>query len=68
MQNVRNIRIASEPLDPAEPDGVEEFDAYDTFEMYRVVCPDCDRPIALLTDEDILPEHALCPTPWNHLN
>jgi hypothetical protein len=40
-------------------------DAYDTFEMYRVVCPDCSQPIALLADEDVLPEHALCPTPWN---
>jgi hypothetical protein len=40
-------------------------DAYDTFEMYRVVCPDCAQPIALLADEDVLPEHAKCPTPWN---
>ncbi|CAO0826669.1 putative protein OS=Streptomyces microflavus OX=1919 GN=G3I39_33810 PE=4 SV=1 [Streptomyces microflavus] len=27
--------------------------------------PDCARPIALLADEDVLPEHARCPTPWN---
>ncbi|CAM5623229.1 hypothetical protein [Streptomyces atroolivaceus] len=40
-------------------------DPYDTFEMYRVICPDCAQPIALLADEDVLPEHALCPTPWN---
>ncbi|MHC0433168.1 hypothetical protein ACX6XY_23775 [Streptomyces sp. O3] len=40
-------------------------DAYDTFEMYRVICPDCAQPIALLADEDALPEHAKCPTPWN---
>ncbi|GGS03818.1 hypothetical protein GCM10010252_48230 [Streptomyces aureoverticillatus] len=58
-------------LEPA-PEGVEqtgtaddEPDAYDTFEMYRVLCPDCGQPIALLADEDVLPEHALCPTPWN---
>lgn len=55
-----------------EPEGVEtdalddeEFDAYDTFEMYRVVCPDCTQPIALLADEEKLPEHALCASPWN---
>ncbi|MFE9998551.1 hypothetical protein [Streptomyces avermitilis] len=52
-----------------EPEGVEpgedEFDAYDTFEMFRVVCPDCAQPIALLADEEVLPEHALCATPWN---
>ncbi|MEU1039978.1 hypothetical protein ACFYP4_31285 [Streptomyces sp. NPDC005551] len=58
-------------LEP-EPEGVEpdvldgeEFDAYDTFEMYRVICPDCAQPIALLADEEILPEHALCASPWN---
>jgi hypothetical protein len=54
-----------------EPEGVEpdaaddEFDAYDTFETYRVVCPDCAQPIAVLADEDVLPEHALCASPWN---
>jgi hypothetical protein len=40
-------------------------DSYDTFEMYRVICPDCTQPIALLAGEDVLPEHAKCPTPWN---
>jgi hypothetical protein len=54
-----------------EPEGVEpdafedEPDAYDTFEMYRVICPDCAQPIALLADEEVLPEHALCASPWN---
>ncbi|MFE5873423.1 hypothetical protein ACFQ6V_32905 [Streptomyces roseifaciens] len=37
----------------------------DTSTMFRVTCPDCARPIALLPDEDVLPEHALCPSPWN---
>lgn len=58
----------------AEPDAEAAYaaadddtvlDAYDTFEMYRVICPDCAQPIALLADEDVLPEHALCPSPWN---
>ncbi|MEW2289824.1 hypothetical protein [Streptomyces sp. NPDC047841] len=54
-----------------EPEGVEtdafdeDPDAYDTFEMYRVICPDCAQPIALLADEEFLPEHALCASPWN---
>ncbi|MFD8545550.1 hypothetical protein [Streptomyces sp. NPDC059649] len=43
----------------------DAYDAFDTFEIYRVTCPDCLQPIALLADEDTLPEHALCPTPWN---
>lgn len=34
-------------------------------DIVRVACPDCARPIAILGDEDVLPEHALCPTPWN---
>ncbi|MCC3775390.1 hypothetical protein [Streptomyces sp. UNOB3_S3] len=37
----------------------------ETYEMFRVMCPDCARPIALLADEDVLPEHALCPSPWD---
>ncbi|MBM4792191.1 hypothetical protein HXP44_09020 [Streptomyces sioyaensis] len=44
---------------------VSEDDPFDTYEIYRVTCPDCRQPIALLADEDILPEHARCPSPWN---
>ncbi|WP_236239048.1 hypothetical protein [Streptomyces sp. CC228A] len=51
-----------EPVDSVE---TEELDTYDAFDMVRVVCPDCAQSIALLADEDALPEHALCPTPWN---
>jgi hypothetical protein len=40
----------------------ETADAADT---HRVVCPDCAQSIALLEDEDVLPEHALCPSPWD---
>ncbi|MGW0773826.1 hypothetical protein ACWD01_09280 [Streptomyces sp. NPDC002835] len=58
-------RTEPEPVDPAELSDSDILSEYDTFEMFRVVCPDCAQPIALLADEDILPEHALCPTPWN---
>lgn len=51
-----------ESVDSVEP---EELDTYDAFDMFRVVCPDCAQSIALLADEEVLPEHALCPTPWN---
>ncbi|MGW7166023.1 hypothetical protein ACWGH3_12125 [Streptomyces sp. NPDC054884] len=56
-----------EPFDADSFDGddAERADAYDTFEMYRVICPDCAQPIALLADEESLPEHALCASPWN---
>lgn len=51
--------------DGFDVDDADHFDAYDTFEMYRVICPDCAQPIALLADEEVLPEHALCASPWN---
>lgn len=65
------LGIEPEGVDPNDPTGAEhdddddEFDAYDTFEIYRVICPDCAQSIALLADEEILPEHALCASPWN---
>ncbi|MFJ9666279.1 hypothetical protein ACIRPP_16940 [Streptomyces sp. NPDC101219] len=73
MQSLQR-RTASKRRQPVVelfPEGVErdaldeESDTYDTFEMYRVVCPDCAQPIALLADEEVLPEHALCASPWN---
>ncbi|MFE1442865.1 hypothetical protein [Streptomyces sp. NPDC058739] len=61
-----------QPVVEPTPEGVEsdafgdDFDdTYDTFEMFRVICPDCAQPIALLADEESLPEHALCASPWN---
>ncbi|BCM71506.1 MULTISPECIES: hypothetical protein [Streptomyces] len=75
MQNThrpgRSASVHRQPVSEPEPEGVEpdaldeELDAYDTFEMYRVICPDCAQPIALLADEEFLPEHALCASPWN---
>ncbi|MFY1676030.1 MULTISPECIES: hypothetical protein [unclassified Streptomyces] len=55
-----------EPVDRELEAPVEgDHDLHDTFETYRVVCPDCRQPIALLADEETLPEHALCASPWN---
>ncbi|MEU3370265.1 hypothetical protein ACFYM2_14315 [Streptomyces sp. NPDC006711] len=72
MQNPKRTGRAERERGEPEPVDIAEFldeddslDAYDTFEMYRVLCPDCAQPIALLADEDVLPEHALCPSPWN---
>ncbi|MET8825471.1 hypothetical protein ABZX40_00235 [Streptomyces sp. NPDC004610] len=58
------LELAPEAVDTDALDA-DEPDAYDTFEMYRVICPDCAQPIALLADEEFLPEHALCVSPWN---
>ncbi|MFJ3232972.1 hypothetical protein [Streptomyces sp. NPDC086787] len=76
MQSVKRPGRATskrqQPVVEPEPEGVEsdvygpeEADAYDTFEMFRVICPDCAQPIALLAGEDVLPEHARCASPWN---
>jgi len=71
MQSTKTVaskgggRTEPEPVDPAEQADTDILSEYDTFEMFRVICPDCAQPIALLADEDVLPEHALCPTPWN---
>ncbi|WP_407701001.1 hypothetical protein [Wenjunlia vitaminophila] len=65
---------SSEPLRPSTSDqSADPGDGFagtgttdeDMWEIFRVVCPDCRQPIALLADEEVLPEHALCPTPWN---
>ncbi|EFE73155.1 conserved hypothetical protein [Streptomyces filamentosus NRRL 15998] len=63
---VQSLKLTerTEP-EPVDPDDDGTADAYDMFEMVRVICPDCAQPIALLADEDVLPEHARCPTPWN---
>jgi hypothetical protein len=45
--------------------GAEDASDDEVYEIFRVHCPDCARPIALLADEDVIPEHALCPTPWD---
>ncbi|MBD0691217.1 hypothetical protein BG452_34015 [Streptomyces sp. CBMA123] len=37
----------------------------ETWDIFRVHCPECRRPIALVTDEEQLPQHALLPTAWN---
>ncbi|WP_431784939.1 hypothetical protein [Streptomyces chumphonensis] len=46
-------------------DTLESDEQYDSVEIYRVLCPQCAQPIALLADEERLPEHALCASPWN---
>ncbi|MFD7451272.1 hypothetical protein [Kitasatospora sp. NPDC059827] len=44
--------------------GTDPGDA-ETWDIFRVHCPECRRPIALVADEEQLPQHALLPTAWN---
>ncbi|MFJ3924469.1 hypothetical protein [Streptomyces sp. NPDC090022] len=66
MQNAKRTgRVEPEPL---ELIGVEDDDCLedgDAFEVHHATCPDCGQSIALVADEEYLPEHALCLTPWN---
>ncbi|MDJ0345582.1 hypothetical protein QMK19_17370 [Streptomyces sp. H10-C2] len=57
----------ADAFDTAAPDAEEAFDeeGEEVYDILRVHCPDCARPIALFAGEELLPEHALCPTPWN---
>ncbi|MCZ2525235.1 hypothetical protein ACFW9F_22650 [Streptomyces sp. NPDC059506] len=53
-----------------EPDELPDIDEElaldeESWDIVRLRCPDCERPIAVFTDEDVLPRHALCPTAWN---
>ncbi|MEU6082463.1 hypothetical protein [Streptomyces sp. NPDC047108] len=63
----RSVPVGTVPdiAEFAAADGSDEDGTDETFEMFRVMCPDCARPIAMLAEETVLPEHALVRTPWN---
>ncbi|MDH6577720.1 hypothetical protein [Kitasatospora sp. MAP5-34] len=49
---------------PGDYPGVDPGEM-ETWEIFRVHCPECDRPIALVGDEERLPQHAVLPTAWH---
>lgn len=57
-EDVLELLVSDNPTDP-------DLDDEEPAEVFRVRCPDCARPIALHADDDLLPQHAVCPTPWN---
>jgi hypothetical protein len=61
----RELALAAALDEGAETGDPDELLEEDLGDVVRLRCPDCRRPIAVLADEDSLPEHALCPTPWN---
>ncbi|MGW4506410.1 hypothetical protein ACWENO_17425 [Streptomyces sp. NPDC004436] len=72
MQNTKRSGCTEpEPLEPlgsgddAYPEDGEYLDDADAFEIHHATCPDCGQSIALVADEEYLPQHALCLTPWN---
>lgn len=66
MRTVKRAR-PSEAAVVAAMEETPAAEAYEseTYEIFRVSCPDCGQPIALLAEEEMLPEHALCASPCN---
>ncbi|MFE7098386.1 hypothetical protein [Streptomyces erythrochromogenes] len=71
LNTKRAGRTEPEPLEPlasgddAYPEDGEYLDDGEGFEIHHAICPDCGQSIALVADEEYLPQHALCLTPWN---
>ncbi|OEJ31080.1 hypothetical protein [Streptomyces subrutilus] len=72
LNTKRAGRTEPEPLAPLDPgeeaayaDDGEYLDDHEAFDIHHAVCPDCGQSIALVADEEYLPQHALCLTPWN---
>jgi hypothetical protein len=71
LNTERAGRTEPEPLEPLEGEYAEDADdggyleGVDGFDVHHAVCPDCGQSIALVADEEFLPQHALCLTPWN---
>ncbi|MGH3324965.1 MAG: hypothetical protein ACRDOV_11170 [Streptomyces sp.] len=65
MRTVKRVRT-SEAAAVAAMEEALTAEAYETetYEIFRVSCPDCGQPIALLAEEENLPQHALCASPW----
>lgn len=57
-EDVFELIISEDDADPGQDDD-------DSGDVCRVRCPDCARPIALRAGDESLPQHAVCPTPWN---
>ncbi|MFD3543633.1 hypothetical protein ACFWUQ_29610 [Streptomyces sp. NPDC058662] len=72
MPNTKRAgRTEPEPLELLEGDYADDADYLEDlaesegFDIHHAICPDCGQSIALVADEEFLPQHALCLTPWN---
>jgi hypothetical protein len=63
MSATQELTPADTTLPGVDP-GLDPGDG-ETWEILRLRCPECDRPIALLGDEERFPKHALLPTAWH---
>ncbi|AXK33320.1 hypothetical protein DVA86_12315 [Streptomyces armeniacus] len=66
MRTAKSLRAGrTEDAADSAAGGADTVETYEPYEIFRVDCPECAQPIALLADEEWLPEHALCPTRWD---
>ncbi|MBT2470768.1 hypothetical protein J7E97_23600 [Streptomyces sp. ISL-66] len=68
LNTKRAGRTEPEPLEIVEgayADDDDYLEYAEGFEIHHAICPDCGQAIALVADEEFLPQHALCLTPWN---
>ncbi|MFF4321680.1 hypothetical protein [Streptomyces sp. NPDC001568] len=67
LNTKRAGRTEPEPLELLDNAYAEDDDHLESedFDVHHAVCPDCAQSIALVADEERLPQHALCLTPWN---
>ncbi|MEV0413179.1 hypothetical protein AB0I68_20870 [Streptomyces sp. NPDC050448] len=65
LNTKRAGRTEPEPPEFVDAEDDEYLEDVEGFEIHHAICPDCGQSIALVADEEYLPEHALCLTPWN---
>ncbi|HEV7626841.1 MAG TPA: hypothetical protein VGO89_10100 [Streptomyces sp.] len=67
MRTAKRGQTSGNAVGTAYPDDFVATEAHEneTYDIYRVTCPDCGQPIALLADEEKLPQHGLCASPWD---
>ncbi|MFG2297932.1 hypothetical protein [Streptomyces sp. NPDC048603] len=66
MSNTKRTgRSEPEPFEPLDTEDDDCLDEAEPFEIRHATCPDCGQSIALVADEEHLPQHALCLSPWN---
>lgn len=66
MRTVKRVRTSVSAAEAAVREAaVPEAYESETYDIFRVTCPDCGQAIALLAEEDRLPQHGLCASPWD---
>ncbi|WP_129838287.1 hypothetical protein [Streptomyces sp. RFCAC02] len=60
---MRTVKQLHRSVPEEEDDLYEDFDGDD--DLPRVLCPGCARAVALDPEDGVVPQHAVCPSPWD---